>query len=61
MNDFELAVAVTHHVLVAAGHGWAQPRKVSEAEKFDAAKLPFPVGLTVGGKGRQRSARGMDQ
>ena len=40
MNDFEEAVAEAHHALVAAGHSWAQPRALSESEKFDAVKLP---------------------
>lgn len=38
--DFEAAVAEAHADLVAAGHGWAQVRRLTETEKFDAAKLP---------------------
>lgn len=40
MNDFESAVTEAHNALVMAGHSWAQPRTLSESEKFDAAKLP---------------------
>jgi len=40
MNDFEESVAEAHNALVAAGHSWAQPRRLSESEKFDAVKLP---------------------
>lgn len=40
MNDFESAVAEAHHALVAAGHGWAQPRRISETEMLEAARLP---------------------
>ncbi len=40
MNDFEEALAEAHDALVAAGHSWAQPRVLSETEKFDAVRLP---------------------
>ncbi|MDO8742058.1 MAG: hypothetical protein Q7J45_00775 [bacterium] len=40
MNDFESAVAEAHNALVEAGHGWAQPRKLTETERLEAARLP---------------------
>ncbi|GKT26038.1 hypothetical protein [Acidovorax sp. SUPP3334] len=40
MNDFETAVAEAHDALVAAGHGWAQPRRLTEVAKLEAARLP---------------------
>ena len=40
MNDFENSVAEAHNALVAAGHGWAQPRRLTEVEKLEAARLP---------------------
>lgn len=40
MNDFESAVTEAHNALVEAGHGWAQPRRLTEVEKLEAARLP---------------------
>jgi hypothetical protein len=40
MNDLETLVAEAHADLVAAGHGWAQVRRLTETEKLDAVKLP---------------------
>lgn len=40
MNDFESSVAEAHDALVEAGHSWVQPRKRTETEKLEAARLP---------------------
>ncbi len=40
MNDFETAVAEAHDALVEAGHTWAQPRRLTEIERLEAARLP---------------------
>lgn len=40
MNDFETSVSEAHDELVAAGHAWAQPRRLTEVEKIEAARLP---------------------
>lgn len=40
MNDFETSVAEAHTALVEAGYSWAQPRRISETEKLEAARLP---------------------
>lgn len=39
MIDFETLVTEAHADLVAAGHGWAQPRRFTETEKLEAAKV----------------------
>jgi hypothetical protein len=40
MNDFENSVMEAHDALVNAGHAWAQPRRLTEVEKLEAARLP---------------------
>lgn len=40
MNDFESAVVEGLADLVAAGHSWPQPRRLTEVEKLEAARLP---------------------
>lgn len=39
MNDFKTAVSEAHYALVEAGNGWAQPQRLSEAEKLDTSRL----------------------
>ena len=40
MNDFESEVAEAHTAFLEAGHAWAQPRKPTETERLEAARLP---------------------